>query len=106
MTALTHPILGQTDDLIAELEAFLASIPEPSPDAGAIEEGAGGDLPPLPGSQHETTVRGRTVQVPGGGNVNLPNDFWNSGETPPPFIGPPPITGSGGDSGGGSGGAW
>jgi hypothetical protein len=93
-------VRSQTKTLIVELEAFLAAIPAPAPDAGAIEDGG---LSPLPGSKHRTTVVGTTVRVPGGGNVNPfePNAFIASGPTRPPVLAPPTT-----NSGGGSGGAW
>lgn len=104
MSKKTPKIVAQVQALNERLREFIDSIPEPTRQAGAIDDGPMDNLKPIRRPRRGGSVAGKTVNVPGGGNVNPnePNDFILSGPTRPPIA--PPSGGS--NSGGGGGGAW
>ena len=110
MAATHHPLLDQADDFLAALLAFEAAIPEPSPDAGKID-----DAPmKIPWKKRKRPQKG-VVYVPGSGqhvdqNVATITDHAQrdpSGGIAPTNSGPNTHSLEGlPNSGGGGGGGW
>ena len=97
MPAIEHPLLTQADEFLAALLAFEAAIPDPQPDAGAIDDSKG------PRLERERRPSLGTVYVPGSGD-NVPQNVATTGTPTNPGVNA--RGGNSSNSGGGGGGGW